>query len=187
MKRFLIAAAFVLPTLSFAATLENVVSAFALPANAGYSFNDWDATNAIAGVRWQHKGLKETPVSPFSRMGNVKLDGLSVATVFFTGARTMVMQLTVIVGGNDDHVIEKEDFNKALRAQFGSSSKIKQLRGGCKNDGAISGSAVYEITLPAKKPVYLLLDTDAGGNSPNSRSTTFQFLMEPEDRWKCGK
>jgi hypothetical protein len=167
-----------------AATLERVVGSFALPANANYSANDWSETNAIAGVQWQHKGLKETPVSPFTRLGRIKLDGLPVATVFFSGARTMVTQLTVIVGGNGAPVIEKEDFSKAMRAQF-YNGRIRQLRGGCVSEGGAAGSAVYEVTLPAKKPVYLLLETDAGGSSPDSRSTTFQFQLEPQERWAC--
>lgn len=185
MKRMLLAVALALPALALAATLENVAGAFALPANASHSANDWDSTNAIAGVRWQHKGLRETPVSPFTRMGNIKLDGLSVATVFFTGVRTMVTQLTVVVGRNGASVIEKEDFGKALRAQFASRTEIKRLRGGCKDDGVVSGSSVYQVTMPARKPLYVLMDTDAGGNTPDSRTTTMQFSLEPEDRWKC--
>jgi opacity protein-like surface antigen len=184
MKRVLLAATLLLPVLASAATLETVVESFALPAKASYSANDWAGTNAISGVQWQHKGLKETPVSPFTRLGTIKLDGLPLATLFFSGARTMVTQLNVMVGGNGAPVIEKQDFNAAMRTQF-RTARIRQLRGGCKNEGGVAGSAVYEVTLSARKPVYLMLATDAGGSTPDSRTTSFEFQLEPQERWAC--
>lgn len=187
MKRFLIALGICLPLFAVAATLETVVAPFALPVNATYSANDWNSTDGIAGIQWQHKGLKETRLSPFTRLGYLKLDKLAKASVFYSGARTMITQLDVSVSGDDDKMVEKENFLKALRAQFGSTTKIKQLRGGCKDDGAMSGSAVYEVTLPAKKPVFLMMSVDSGGNSPDSRTTSFQFSHESETSWACSK
>ncbi|MES2010562.1 MAG: hypothetical protein V4468_16940 [Pseudomonadota bacterium] len=168
-----------------APTLASIVNAFAIPAGANYSANTWDITDSIPGVQWEHKGLRETPRVPFSRLGHVKLDKLAVVTVFFGGVRAMVSEMNVSITNNDAAVIEKSDFLKLLHAQFGASSHIRQLRGGCKNEGQISGSAVYEITLRGKKPVYLLMETDSSGSAPNSRSTTLQFELEPQRRWVC--
>jgi hypothetical protein len=168
-----------------AATIETVVKTLAIPANASYSANDWSAVNAIPGVKWAHKGLKETPVSPFTKLGSIKLDKLPIATLFFTGARTMVFDASVVIGGNDQDVIEKNDFTKVLRGQFSPTTKIRQLRGGCKSENGIAGTAVYEIVVENKKPVYVQVEVDAGGNSPNSRTTGFQFVLEPEKSWAC--
>lgn len=166
-------------------TLESIVSAFALPAGASYSANAWGITDSIPTVQWKHKGFRETPTVPFSRLGNVKLDKLAVATVFFGGVRTMVSQLDVSIENNDAAIIEKGDFMKALHGQFSTSSQIRQLRGGCKDESGLAGSAVYEITMRGKKPVYLLMQTDSGGNTPNSRTTSFKFELEPQRRWAC--
>jgi hypothetical protein len=185
MKRLLLALGTCLPLLAGAANLETVVAPFALPAGATYSANDWSVTNTIQGIQWQHKGLKETPTAPFTRLGNLNLDKLAKASVFYSGARTMVTQLDVSVSGNDDKMVETENFGKALRVQFSAATKIRQLRGACKDDGAMSGSSVYEVTLPAKKPVFLMMSVDSGGSSPNSRTTSFQFSLEPEKRWAC--
>lgn len=168
-----------------AATLETIVKTLAIPANANFSANDWTATNAIPGVKWAHKGLRETPVSPFTKSGSIKLEHLPVATIFFTGARTVILDVSVIIGGNDQAVIEKSEFTKALRGQFSPTTKIRQLRGGCKSEDGIAGTAVYEIVVENKKPVFVQVEVDAGGNSPNSRTTGFQFVLEPEKSWVC--
>lgn len=166
-------------------TLESMVNAFALPVGASYSANAWDVTDSIPGIQWEHKGLRETPSAPFSRRGHVKLDKLAVVTVFFAGVRTMVSEMNISITNNDEAVIDKSDFLKVLNAKLGASGQIRQLRGGCKSDGQVSGSAVYEITMRGKKPVYLLMATDSGGSAPNSRSTTLQFELEPQRRWAC--
>lgn len=174
-----------LPCSLFAATLETVVNALALPASATYSANDWPSTNAIAGIKWSHKGLRETPVAPFTRLGQIKIEHLGNTGIFFSGVRTMVLQLDVIIGEADGNVFEKEQFTSVLKSQFNKKTVIKNLRAGCGDEGAISGSAVYEIVLPQRKPVYVLISTDSGGNDPGSRSASFQFMLEPESRWNC--
>ena len=174
-----------LPTSIFAATLETLVNALVLPAGATYSANDWPSTNAIPGIRWSHKGLRETPASPFTRLGQIKLERLGNADVFFSGVRTMIFQLDVTIGEADGMIFEKKEFTHILKSQFNKNALVKILRAGCKDEGVISGSAVYEITLTQKKSVYVLVSTDSGGSTPNSRSSSFQFTLEPEDRWKC--
>lgn len=174
-----------LPCSLFAATLETVVNALALPASATYSANDWPSTNAIAGIRWSHKGLRETPDASFGRSGKLKLQGLGNSRVSFSGARTMIFQLDVDVHEGEGNVFEKEAFTSVLKSQFSNLTAIKPIRGGCKNDGEMSGSAVYQVTPPKNKPVYVMVSTDAGGNSPDSRTSSFQFSLENEDRWRC--
>ena len=171
-------------SLSFGMTMDAVATALAVPTGAGFSANDWNATQ-VTGVKWQHKGLRETPVSPFTRLGNAELEGLGQVTVFFSGARTMVSQLTVIAGGNQTEAVNTSMFDKVMKAHFGKSATIKKLRGLCKSEIGVSGSSVYEVTLAKKKPLFVLVDTDAGGSSPSSQTTSFRFLDEPGVRWGC--
>ena len=170
--------------LSFGMTMDAVATALAVPAGASFSANDWNATQ-VTGVKWQHKGLRETPVSPFTRMGNADMDGLGQATVFFSGVRTMVSQLTVTVGGNKTGAVNPSSFDQVMSVHFAKPATIKKLRGLCKSEIGVSGSSVYEVTLAKKKPLFVLVDTDAGGSSPGSQSTSFTFLDEPGDRWGC--
>jgi len=175
----------VLPCSLFAATLETAVNALALPASAPYTANNWSSIDAIAGVRWYKKGLQETPNGSFSRFGQIRLERLGKADIFFSGARTMVSQLDIGISEASGKIFEKEQFTSILKSQFNKNAVIKTLREGCKDEGILSGSAVYEITLPQKKPVYVLVSTDSGGNSPNSRSSSFQFTLRYESRWQC--
>lgn len=174
-----------LPATLYAATLETAVNALALPAGASYSANDWSSTDSISGIRWKHKGLRETPASDFTRLGQMKLEHLGNATVFYSGARSMITQLEVTLSEADGKIFEKERFNHVLKAQFGKTTTIKPLRGVCPDEDGISGSAVFEVVLPQKKPVYVMVSTDGGGNAPNSRTSGFQFSLEAEERWKC--
>lgn len=168
-----------------AATLEGVVTALALPSNANYSANDWPSTNKITDVKWNHKGLRETPVSPFTRSGKIKLQHLGNASVFFSGARTMIFQLDVDVSEENGNVFEKSDFTSVLKSQLGKSTIIKTIRKECDDEGEISGSVVYEVSMPKKKPLYVLVSTDSGGSTPNSRTSSFSFSLNNEERWSC--
>jgi hypothetical protein len=72
-----------------------------------------------------------------------------------------------------------------LKSQFNNQVVIKPLRGGCNDDGEVSGTAVYQITLPHRKPIFVMVSTDSGGSSIDSRSSSFQFSLENEARWNC--
>ncbi len=137
--------------LSFGMTMDAVATALAVPAGAGFSANDWNATQ-VTGVKWQHKGLRETPVSPFTRLGSAELEGLGQVTVFFSGVRTMVSQLTVIVGGNQIEAVDTSMFDKVMKAHFGKSASIKKLRGLCKSEIGVRGSSVYESRWQKRSP-----------------------------------
>lgn len=168
-----------------ATTLEPLVSAFALPTGATYTANDWSAINSIGAVKWSHKGLRETPSSSFVRLGNVKLDRLGNTSISFSGERTMVTRLDVGISEGDGQVFEKNEFAAVLKSQFGPSTAITPIRGGCKDEGGLSGSAVYEVRIQGRKSVFVLISTDSGGNAPNSANSSFQFSLEQEPRWKC--
>lgn len=172
-------------TSSFAATLETVISYFAPSSDAPYTANDWSSLNSIAGVKWASKGVNAGPVN-FSRFGSTKLDKLGAVDLFFKGARTMVLEGSVLVSEGKGKIFEHDQFDAVLKAQFSPETNIKKIRGVCAEDvQGVSGNALYEVTLKNRKAVFVLAQTDSGGNSPNSRSSGFQFSLMNEPRWKC--
>jgi len=168
----------------FAATLENIIEPFALPSNADYTANEWSDLQKIKGVKWSQKGLQMTAVD-FSKWGSATLNKHGKVFVSFKGARTMVLEGSVSISEVDGKIFEKEQFDAVLKEQFSPTTSIKKLRSGCPGDGAISGDALYEVTLNSKKPVYVLVTTDAGGSAPKSRSSGFDFSLQNEQRWRC--
>ena len=174
------------PAMTFAATLENIIEPFSLPSNAEYSAGDWGGLQKIRGIKWSQSGVQMMP-SGFSKHGVITLDKCGKADVFFTGARTMVFEGSVSISEGVGNIFEKEQFDVALKEQFSPATHIKKLRGACPGEGVISGDALYEVTLTGKKPVYVLTMTDAGGNSPNSRSSSFEFSLQNEPRWRCSR
>jgi hypothetical protein len=164
-----------------APTLEEIINAFAAP--LGTSANNWDSAASLKFINWSHDGLKETPVWPFSRVGEVDLAKLGRTEILIGGARTMMLELDLTL--NIGSVIEPQNFAGELTSQFVKGTSISKVRAKCSDEGAISGSEVYKISLPGKNPVYAYLTTDAGGSSPDSRKTQFQFTTEDQTRWQC--
>ncbi|RTL27161.1 MAG: hypothetical protein EKK49_17460 [Rhodocyclaceae bacterium] len=166
-----------------AATLESILEPFPVPASGDYTANEWPMLNKIKGVKWKKK---EGPNGP--NWGETRLDKLGPAMVSAQGPRTMVFELSVSISEGQGKIFEQDQFDDVLRAQFSPDTKIRKLRGVCAEDsGRISGNAVYEVTLKDKKPIFAFVSTDAGGNSPNSRSSGFDFSVQNEARWKCSE
>ena len=164
--------------------LNRLLEQFALPVNADYTANDWNDLQKIQGINWGKEGLKMNAVG-FARMGDLSLSRHGKADVIFTGSRTMVLGGDVYIGEATGKIFEKDQFDTVIKNQFSTNTKIKRLRSACPDQGVLSGDAVYEITLKDKKPVYVLAMTDAGGNSPKSRTSIFSFSLKNEERWQC--
>lgn len=174
-------AALLLSTTCSATTLESILEPFPVPAAADYTANEWSLLNKIKGVKWKKK---EGPSG--ANWGEASLDKLGPAMVSAQGARTMVFEFSVSISEGKGRIFEQEQFDDVLRAQFSSDTRIRKVRGICAEDaGRISGSAVYEVTLKDKKPIFAFVSTDAGGNAPNSRTSGFDFSVQNEARWKC--
>ncbi len=180
---FALLSALFLSTTCNAATLESILEPFPVPATEDYTANEWPMLNKIKGVKWKKK---EGPSG--ANWGETRLDKLGPAMVSAQGARTMVFEFSVSISEGQGKIFEQEQFDDVLRAQFSPDTKIRKLRGVCAEDvGRLSGSAVYEVTLKDKKPVFAFVSTDAGGNSPNSRTSGFDFSVQNEARWKCSE
>jgi hypothetical protein len=185
MKKQIIALALASTTASsFAVTLENIIEPFALPISASYTAGDWSDVQNIKGVKWNQGGLRITPVG-VSKSGRATLSKLGTASIFFKGAQTMVLEGSVTVSEATGKVFEKEQFDTVLKEQLSPTTRARKLRGACPDEGAIGGDSLYEVTLAGKKPVYVLVMTDAGGSSPNSRTSSFEFSLQNERRWDC--
>lgn len=182
-QTFALLSALLFSTACGAATLESILEPFPVPASADYTANEWSLLNKIKGVKWKKK---EGPNG--YNWGETKLDKLGTAMVSAQGPRTMVFELSVSISEGQGKIFEQAQFDDVLRAQFSPDTKIRKLRGVCAEDaGRISGGAVYEVTLKDKKPVFAFVSTDAGGNSPNSRTSSFEFSVQNEARWQCSE
>lgn len=170
---------------AFATSIRQVVEAFTMQEDATHSANDWTSVLALKDVQWHHEGFVETPVAPMAKTGHLESPELGRVDVHFSGARTMVFGLDLNVGEAEGKIFEKEEFDQVLHSTLGDGVTLEKLRGGCDEDGEISGSAVYAVSLPGRKPVFVYISTDAGGNSPDSRSSSMQFSLKREDRWSC--
>jgi hypothetical protein len=168
-----------LPVMAFATTIEAIASQLAFSSN-------WSELEKLKSVKWTHKGLKEIPSAPFSKSGTTKLQQLGKADVVFSGARTIISGLEFSISEESGKIFEYDEFNAVLKSQFSNKTVIKQIRDVCESDkGGLSGSAVYEVDIPNGEPLYVFISTDAGGNTPNSRSSSFEFSLENQARWGC--
>lgn len=163
-----------------AATLESIVKAFATPSGESYSANDWSSINSIKGIKWSHKGFRETPSSPFTRSGKVKIDNLGLADITFSGVRTMVEALHI----NIDQPMTSDEYKSLIASLFPATVQINTIRNNCKDEGSSLSTGVYTVTLPSTKPVYVFVESSSGASGMEG-TTSFDILLEPEDRWKC--
>ena len=165
--------------------LEAVLFAFALPSDASYSANDWSSIQSNRFL-WQDKGPVLSSSGGFKRSGTLKLKDLGEAKVTFSGARTMVNAVEVNVNQAEGKVLTPSQFDSVLKAQLSGNTGLRKIRGKCNDEGTISGSSVYNLSIPGKKPFYLLVSSDVGGNVPNSGSVSFDASLQKESRWDCG-
>lgn len=163
-----------------AATLESIVKPFAVPSGESYSANDWSSINGIKGIKWNHKGFRETPSSPFTRSGKVKIDNLGAANITFSGVRTMVFALNVSI----DRPMTSDEYKSLITSLFPASAQINTIRDNCKDEGLMYSTGVYTVTLAGTKPMYVYVESSSGASGMEG-TTSFDILLEPEDRWNC--
>ncbi|MGH6623275.1 MAG: hypothetical protein ACREBN_04850 [Burkholderiaceae bacterium] len=174
--RFLLAMCLFLPLTSYAATLQQVVQVLAAPAQKTDSPGDWARVNQLPGMKWKLPAPKQTPVG-FTRYGSLKLDGLGQVTVYFIGDRAGAQQASISLPEG----VDKREFTATLQRLI-PSAKIKQLRGGCKDEGALGGSAVYQVDVPGAASVYATMMT---GVSKAGMETELIIARQLDKNWKC--
>jgi len=162
-----------------AATLEDIVTSFAVPSEQGNNSPQWSAAERIPEVKWDDRAPRKLFSNHYVRAGEIHLPRQGRASLILTGDRATISEVEVAV-----EAFEKEKFFSVLRSQFSSQTRIEFVN---KCDiGAISGFAYYKVTLRGRKPLFVQVGTDAGGSAPNSQMSSFVFLHKYADYWKCG-
>jgi hypothetical protein len=168
---------------SKAATLERIVSSFAVHADKEVTESPWPTDADLPNIKWLDKTLRKHVRDTYVRYGTFRLHRHGTASIFLSGNQEHVSVIGVSISEREGRIFEQEQFTKVLRAQLKKQTKIELLER-CPI-GFISGLATYRVTLIGRKPVYVAAMTDAGGSAPQSRGSSFQLSHKHEDRWRC--
>ena len=160
-------------------TLQDVVETIAPAAGDKDYKPNWTSMEKIPGIkiRQSRDALIQTPRS-YRRGGQVVLEHLGSTSVTWDGssdgAFTADVQTAV--------PLRPDRYAEALRQQFVPSAKLKQTRGGCPASEFNRDSAVFQLDLPNRKPMFLYVGTTRSNNKGN---TTIQVSSEVENWWAC--
>lgn len=169
-------------------TVEQIVAPFLLPADSPDREPVWSAIDELAGIKWRDKThIKIDPRdTDYIRSGTINLLGRGTADVTFTGSEATVSGIDIfLVTGNGGEIFFWDEYSKVLREQFGPRTLIRLLRGKCEEDSRYY-SAVYEIVLEGRKPMYALLSSDDSPSRPAFHNSSFSFSRRSdEEYWKC--
>lgn len=162
---------------SHAATVEQVVRALAPPLQATGAAPGWPALHRL-GVKWQHAGLKQTPAG-FIRVGTLQMDGLGKTSVIFQGSRSEPQQVSLSLP--QDKAVDKSEFAITVKRLL-PAAQIKQVRAGCKDEGVLGGSAVYQVVVPGHRPAFVLM---SAGTSKMGLDTSMDIAAQFSKDWHC--
>ena len=174
---WLLTAGMVIGLPSVAATLEQVVRSLAPAAQATGPAPRWTALDGL-GVKWQHAGLKQSPVG-YTRFGTLQLEGLGNTSVSFIGSRSEPQQALLFLP--QDKAVDKSEFAVTLKRLL-PAAQTKQVRAGCKDEGMLGGTAVYQVTLAGHQPAYVLF---SAGTSKMGLDTSIDIATQPSKHWNC--
>ena len=164
-------------------TLEQIVTPFALPIDGPDKEVGWKSADEAVGVRWRDKVPRNDPTNDgvirYIRGGTINLLGRGIADVFFKGSQTTVSGIEIYISSWIGKTFEPDQFSEVLHAQFGTKTSIRLLNK-CSKDRF----AVYEVLLDAKKPIYVKMGDDWGGND-GTDTAYFEFSQRNEEDWKC--
>jgi hypothetical protein len=160
-------------------TLEDVVNTIAQASDQKEAKVDWTSMERIPGLKMRQAkdALIETPKG-YRRGGQVALEGLGSTSVTWQGSIEGAYTVDVRTGAR----IQKDQYGAALKQQFSAAARLKQIRGGCKGNDWDRDSAIFQLNLPNRKPMFLLVNTTSSDNNGN---TTIQVAPEVENWWAC--
>jgi hypothetical protein len=141
------------------------------------TYNDWDALQAIEGVRWRDL---EMPGASFAREGTVTLAELGPATVLIAGARQMMFDAEVSVAST----IAAKDLPRALKAQFPADTRVELVRDRCAGKPSADVARVYRVTLKSRQPLFVGV-VSASSATTDRPGTVFAFAREIKEHWAC--
>ncbi len=160
----------------YAATFEQLIAVLSDASVQSGPHGTWVRVGKVPGVKWQTSTPRLTPAG-HTMFGNVKVEGVGSVTIFYTGSKDTVRQLSLSFPSG----ISTTEFTSTLTRLL-PAAKVTQLRGGCKTDGAISGSAVYRIARPGNTHIYAML---ISGTSQAGIDTEAIVSTKTEPHWKC--
>ena len=159
-------------------TLEQIVAPFALPIDSPDKEPGWKSADEAVGVRWDYRNPPRN--GEYGRSGPANLRGHGVVDVSFSGSKTTVSEIEVVIGHlySFNLLWEPNEHLKVLRAQFGDKVSIHSLNK-CSEE-----FDVYEIVLEGKRPIYVEISASAGTNGVGG-NLTFLFFQRNEKIEKC--
>ncbi|MGX2974499.1 hypothetical protein ACWIUH_05885 [Ursidibacter arcticus] len=114
--------------------------------------------------------LLETDIGSFYTQGEVKIDGMGDVELTFSGPRTMVYFLSFSI--NYSPVLGDKN-PLALEELKDKKMKVKTLREQCPQDGTLSYTNVFELTLPKNNKVYAVEQYSAGASGEGTSNYIF--------------
>lgn len=140
------------------------------------SIGGWARVSQLPGMNWEQAAPSQTPAGR-ARHGILNLEGLGDVSVYFIGDRAGAHQASLSLPEG----VDKREFTLTLHRLI-PLAKIKQLRGGCKDDGKIGGSAVYQIDVSGNASVYAMI---MSGSSRSGMDTELIIAKQMVKGWKC--
>lgn len=127
-------------------------------------------------MNWEQAAPSQTPAGR-ARHGILNLEGLGDVSVYFIGDRAGAHQASLSLPEG----VDKREFTPTLHRLI-PLAKIKQLRGGCKEDGDAGGSAVFQLDVPGSATVYAMM---MSGTSRSGMNTELVIANQMKKNWEC--
>jgi hypothetical protein len=161
--------------------LGMIVSEVSIPLTAEYNVVDWRVLDGT-GVKWAG-GIKANN-SGYVRTGTIDAKGYGNISVMATGARGFFNEVSLSYKLMPNSHNSNSEIESLIQKQLNEGSKVKLIRGTCDWEGASTNSAVYEVTVPGKKPVVVFYQFDAGGSAGN---TGYDLVVSQSKKYPCDK
>lgn len=176
-----------------AATLDDVVSAFALPANSASAVQSWSTLDAMAGVHWKPKSASLDPmtgkpyVDSFDRKGQVELTTAIkrhpriTFTTMASGDKNNITSFVLETKGTLSKTADgSPSVDLATMKQFFSKPiDVKTSRPACNSSMNFTYWNLYTLVSPNKKPLFISVANFYGGDANAKPTTTFTFQNRP--------
>jgi hypothetical protein len=134
----------------------------------------WELIAKLPYIKWRDREVRLAG-REYIRAGTVPLKGLGVTSVVWRGLPHAAITADVRTGTR----LSPDKYEGVLKEHFLSNVKLRSVRGGCKDE---ANSAIYEVTIPGKQPIYLRLNAVPNWNDGN---TTIQVSSHNESSWAC--
>lgn len=184
-----------------AATLDDVVNAFALPANSTTAVQSWATLDAMTGVHWKAKSASIDPMTgkpypdSFDRKGQVELTTAIKKhphisfTALASGDKNNITSFVLETKGSLNKTADgSPSVDIATMTQFfGKTIDVKATRPSCNSNDNFTYWDLYTITTPNKKPLFVSIANFYGGDASAKPTTTFTFQNKPfgDDELGC--